>query len=355
MIQPHEDFKIESQADYECLRPYGIILDTPKIQEMAAMDALQVPNTTPSIAVPVQFLQNWLPGAVYELTSARLIDEFVGIMTTGQWSDEQIVQQVLELDGLAVPYGDYTNVTFAKWNANYNYSTVVRFQQGMRVGVLEADRSSRANISADNLSRQSAILGLEIARNNTGWFGYNNGANNTYGLLNAPGLPSYVTVPPGASSLTTWASKTFNEIQQDIINAVAAVRIQSQEQINPESILMVLGLATNARDQLSKSTTFGSPSVMEWLNKTYPKIRVVSAPQLNLASGGLNVGYLYAETTGPQDMSTDGKAVFIQCVPAKFKALGVKQDVTYYKEAYSNATAGIMCKRPFAVYRFNGI
>lgn len=365
MIKPLENYKLKSDRDVANLKDIGIILDPAVVKQMAAMDAmqghhsvamdaLQLPNTTPSVVTPVQFLQNWLPGEVYELTSARLIDEFIGIMTVGAWEDEQIVQKLLELDSLAVPYGDYQNVPLSSWNLNYEFITNIRFQTGIRVGVLEAARAAKVNISADNVSRQSATISLEVARNNVGWYGYNSGNNFTYGFLNTPGLPSYVTASTKAAGGTTWAAGTFLEIQQDILNMIVLIRNQSQENIDPGRTPMVLGLATLARDQLAKTSDFGI-SVMKWLNDSYPNIRVVSAPQLNAANASANVGYLYAETTSERDMSTDGKAVFIQCVPAKFRALGVKVDSTYYVESYSNATAGVMCKRPYAVTRITGI
>ena len=64
-----------------------------------AMDALQPTVTTGSVGTPVQFLQNWLPGFVFVVTAARKIDDFIGVMITGAWEDEQIVQGILERTG----------------------------------------------------------------------------------------------------------------------------------------------------------------------------------------------------------------------------------------------------------------
>lgn len=321
---------------------------------MPSMDAIQPTVTTASIPIPIQFLQTWLPGFTYVITAKRQIDDFIGIMTVGQWGDEEIVQSLLELTGKAVPYGDYTNVPFSSWNLNYERISVVRFEEGIRVGVLEAERAGRVNLDTASEKRQAASYVLEIARNNIGFNGYNNGANRTYGFLNAPGLPSYVTVPAGAGGSSTWASKTFLEIQKDILSAIQSLRTQSLEQISPDSVDMVLAIATNARDYLAKTSDFGI-SVMDWLKSTYPRVRVTSAPQLNAANGGANVFYLYAERMDSSDMSTDGGAIFLQCVPMKFRVVGVQQLAKAYEEDYSNATAGVMCKRPFGVVRRSGI
>src|SRR3954465_6990994 len=75
-----------------------------------AMDDLQPLVTAATIATPIQFLQNWLPGFVNIITQARKIDDLIGIVTAGAWEDEEIVQGILEQLGTTVPYGDYTNV-----------------------------------------------------------------------------------------------------------------------------------------------------------------------------------------------------------------------------------------------------
>jgi hypothetical protein len=42
-------------------------------------------------------------------------------------------------------------------------------------------------------------------------------------------------------------------------------------------------------------------------------------------------------------------------VLTKFQVLGVEQKAKGYLEDYTNATAGIMCKRPYAVIRRSGL
>lgn len=340
---------------YRDLARMGIILTDKAIGQMVegtGMDALAVGVLPGSIPTPIQFLQNWLPGFVNIITAARKIDEFVGITTSGAWEDEEIVQGVMEQLGTSVPYGDYTNVPLSSWNTNFNTRTVVRFEEGMRVGLLEEARASRMKVNSADAKREAATLALEIQRNSVGFFGYNAGDNLTYGLLNDPGLPSYTQFPTtGTGTTSTWSTKTFLQITADIRLAVSTLRTTSQDLIDPKTTNITMGLATSVVDFLSVTSDFGN-SVQEWLDKTYPKIRVVSAPELNGANAGQNVFYLYAETV--EDMSTDDGKTFIQVVPAKFRTLGVQQLVKAYEEDYSNATAGVMCKRPYAVVRFFG-
>ena len=113
-----------------------------------------------------------------------------------------------------------------------------------------------------------------------------------------------------------------------------------------------LAISTEDVDYLTTVSDFGI-SVTDWLKQAYPKCRIISAPELNNANGGADVFYLYAETV--MDSGSDDNRTWIQVVPNKFQTLGVDQRAKSYAEAYSNATAGLMLKRPYAVVRRSGI
>lgn len=350
-------YAMKSVEGYPALSKLGIGMDEAAVHKMmhglgvsqagTGMDAFQQPTLPATITTPVQFLQNWLPGFVAVMTAARKIDLLVGITTAGNWHDEEVVQGVLENLGTSVPYGDYTNIPEASWGLSFERRTVVRFEEGLRVGNLEEARAAAVRVNSAATKRDSAGLALEIQRNLIGFNGYNSGNGRTYGFLNDPGLPAYVNVA-GA----VWASKTFLEITADLRTAIAALRTQSKDTIDPETTPMTLALPTNAVDRLSVTSDFGI-SVRDWLTKSYPNIRVVSAPQLNTANGGVGVFYLYAENVA--DTSSDDGRTFVQIVPSKFQVVGVAKMAKGYVEDYSNATAGVMCKRPYVVVRYSGI
>ena len=239
-------------SEYASLAKIGVHITPRDVRDMMAayasaetgMDALQGPITTPSITNPVQFLQNWLPGFVEIITNVRKIDEIIGITTAGQWEDEEIVQGVMEPMTGAVPYGDYTNVPLSSWNVNFNTRTVVRFEQGMSVALLEESRAARIKVSSADQKRQAATVGLEIQRNSVGFFGYNSGLNYTFGFLNDPNLSNYVEVAAtGTGGLTTWASKAYLAIQQDLLTAFAALRAASGANIDPKKTPTTLAIA----------------------------------------------------------------------------------------------------------------
>lgn len=331
------------------------------LQEMiayASQDAapnLQPTVLTGSMASPVQFLQAWLPGHVRIVTQVQTIDEILGKQTVGDWEDEEIIQGVLEPTGLAQLYGDHTNIPLASWNVSYERRTIVRHEEGLRVGKLEEARAGKARINDAAEKRAAAATALDIQRNRVGFYGFNGGLNRTYGFLNDPNLPAYVSVSGGA-----WSGKDFIAITNDIRSWVGALAVQSGGLVrvrgaNATKLTLVLPLG--ADNYLSVVSAFGN-SVQDWLDKTYPSLRVVTSPELTNANGGANAAYLFAETVpagGGQNTGDDGGQTFAQLVPTSFKTVGVEQGAKAYVEDYSNATAGVLTKRPFLVYRASGI
>lgn len=325
-----------------------------KINEFAMDNALslQQPITTPSITTPLQFAQFWMPGLVEVATAYRGIDDFVGLDIMGNWEQEQVVQGIKELLGTPQLYSDETNVPYASLNVNWIFRTIVRFELGMRVGRLAEARNALAYIELASDTRNSIELNLEILRNNVGFLGFNAGDNQTYGFLNDPSLPGYMTVPEGLSTSTQWTQKTTLEIINDIQLAISTLRTQSKNVVDPQRLDLTLAVSTNRVDRLSTPTELGY-TILEWLKLNYPRIRVVNAAELDVANGGANVFYLYADSI-PDGGSDNGK-VWVQAVQTKFLNLGVAVYEKYYSEDYSNATAGLMLKRPYAVVRFTGI
>ncbi|QIQ65507.1 hypothetical protein 25_00089 [Pseudomonas phage Epa25] len=351
------------------LRRIGLVFDHAVVQDQikalakagafrsgSAMDSnFTAPVTTPSIPTPIQFLQTWLPGFVKVMTAARKIDEIIGIDTVGSWDDQEIVQGIVEPAGTAVEYGDHTNIPLTSWNANFERRTIVRGELGMMVGTLEEGRASAIRLNSAETKRQQAAIGLEIFRNAIGFYGWQSGlGNRTYGFLNDPNLPAFQTPPSQGWSTADWAG-----IIGDIREAVRQLRIQSQDQIDPKAEKITLSLATSKVDYLSVTTPYGI-SVSDWIEQTYPKMRIVSAPELS----GVQMKnqepedalVLFVEDVNAAvDGSTDGGSVFSQLVQSKFITLGVEKRAKSYVEDFSNGTAGALCKRPWAVVRYLGI
>jgi Uncharacterized protein conserved in bacteria (DUF2184) len=365
-VRPFEMTKV-TDAAVASLARIGLVFDSATVREQIfhldrsgaftknVGDALfTAPATTPSLPTPIQFLQQWLPGFVKIMTAARKIDECIGVKTIGSWEDQEVVQGIVEPSATPMEYGDFTNVPLSSWNTNVERRTIVRAEMGIAVGLLEEGRAAAMRLNSAETKRQGAAIALEIFRNMVGFYGWNNGANRTFGLLNDPNLLPFVssTVTGGWGDVT---NGTFQGITGDIRAAVIALRTQSQDQIDPEKVDLTLLLPMNKVDYLSVTTDYGI-SVRDWITQTYKNMRIVSAPEFQGGNAGADCFYLFAEEIDSSiDGSTDGGETFIQLVQTKFMTLGVEKRAKSYVEDYANATAGTMVKRPWAVVRVTGI
>lgn len=315
------------------------------------MDSALVGPAGGNLGAPLQNLQNWLPGVVRKVTVVRNADALMGVQTAASWEDEEVIQTAAELTGKAELYGDVTNIPLAGYNATYERRSIIRFEQGVMMGTLEEARAAKANISMAVEKRAAAAEALDIIRNRVAFFGYNQPDTRVLGFLNDPGLPAYTNVAAGAGGLT-WAVKTFLEITRDIREMVTALVTQSGGRIRPQDTDMTLAMPLGFEEYMGVTSDFGV-SVADWLSKTYPRVRVETAPELAGANGGANVAYLYAERVA--DSGTDGGEVIAQIVPARFQALGTEKRAKGVVEDYTNALAGVMVKRPYGVVRRSGI
>lgn len=313
-----------------------------------ATDAAPNLQTTPSNMTPVQFLQFWIPEMVEVITASRDADEIMGRDFAGSWEDEQIVQGIIEYVGQARPYGDKTNLNLADYNVSFETRTIVRFEEDVEVGKLEMARASKMRIDAHSAKRTAAALALSIAANDIAFNGFNGGSNRTYGLLNDPNLPAYTTVADGSAGTSEWMTKTFNEIVADIKTMFAALRVRTGNNFKPERDDSTLVLPVSVIDALQTVNPLGGTSVWDWLGKTYPRCRVVSALQLDGANAGDNVAYLFANRLGTTKTVN-------QYMQDALRLVGVEQKAKNILESYSNATAGFMLRVPIAVVRYTGV
>lgn len=339
--------KPEHAGHYEQLQSIGIGLDA----LVTAMDSAIVGPVIGSAGTPAQFLQAWLPGTVRQITKIRLIDELAGVLTAGSWEDEEVVQTASELTGKAELYGDSTNIPLANYANAYERRTIVRFEQGFMVSNLEEARAAKAGVNMSVEKRAAAAESLDAARNKIGFLGFNTADTRTYGFLNDPGLPAYVNLATGAGGGIGWAGKTYLEITADVRRMVSDLIVSGGGHIT-NATPMTLAIPLGHGEYLGVSSDFGN-SVQEWITKTYPGLRIIEVPELTSANGGVNAAYLYADSV--DDGSTDDGRVLVQIVPSRFQALGVENRAKGRVEDFTNATAGVVWKRPWAVRRYSGL
>lgn len=340
-------YAVDKDTTWKTLDKFGISASE-KAMKMA-IDAFPEMFSTPSVATPIQFLQFLAPEAIMQLTTKKDIDDLVGIAMTGTWADEEIVQAIIEKLGTAKPYGDKANPRLASFNVNYEKRTIVRFESALETGILEDERNAKARINTHSLKKEAVAEILEIARNMVGYFGYSNGDNKTYGLLNDPNLSAYISVANNtAGTSTSWANKSFLEITKDIITAVSALQIKAGNNFNPQTEGSVLAVSLSKYQYLNTLNELGTMSVIEWIKKTYPNMEVKASAFLDGANATADVFYLYAKKLG-------GKDVINQNVQDKMRFLGLFNGGKLVREYYANATAGVFVLQPVGVVRYTGI
>lgn len=352
---------MDSMEGINALSRVGVVYSDFALQTYRQAYGMDAAITVPGLSVNpgqanapyMQFLQTWLPGQVHVVTQARKADQLFGVTTVGAWEDEEIIQEILEMVGVAQPYSDLGSVPLSSWNLTYEKRGVARFEEGFSVGELEGLRSGRIGVNASQAKRDAAALALEIARNRVAFFGYVNADSYPiYGALNDPNLPNYATLPSGK----TWDQANRAEIIGDLMFAFAQLRKNSKEVIDPTTAKLHLVIASDKVDYLNTPSGTGAEmgeTAKDWLTRNYPNVMVESAVEFNDANGGADIFYLYAESVS--EAGTDGGGVIEQLVPVRIRALGVDTSCKQVTEDFTNATSGVLVKRPFAVFRGTGI
>lgn len=317
-----------------------------------AMDAVNNLVTTPSMPTENNALSAYLNGTVLAITAKNTSSYLLGEVIVGSWFMDTIKQKILEHIGAAKEYSDFDGIeTRPTFNSNMEKRNIVRFQSGFRVGELERNKDAAGGINSVLTKRQAAIISLNKAQDDVQIYGWRNGDNLTYGWLNDPSLPAYVTLPNGASGKSTFADLTYKEQQNRITAGLTALRKNSGDQVDPEIDPIELHIASDVVDVLSDENEQGK-SIRKWLAEVYPNVTIKSSRVFNGAHGGDNVFYLFATSVG--GTGDDGGATVKNLIVTKARNMSVYQQHTIYEEKLMNASAGAMVCRPFAVYRASG-
>jgi len=321
-------------------------------ENVYGMDS-QVPFIGGSVSANISNLRNYLPGIVRDLTAVRKIDTLVGQTMIGHWlEDDEIIQMTQERTATAIGYSDDVNIPFTSYNMDYERRSVVRFVVGTQSQLVADAKITKSGGNPEEARMSSAVTALEIARNTVGFFGYNSSNNKTYGLLNDPNLPAYQTLPNGANATPEWSTKTFQEKQLDVVNAITALQLSSGGNFDPTMDSFTFAISLAVAGTLTNVNEFGI-SVQKWINETYPKCRIEFVPEFDSANGGANVFYMYADSI--RGDSTDDGKIIDGLISEKFASIGRGQVVGGYQEGFMNSVAGVIVKRPWGVYRATGV
>lgn len=309
-----------------------------------AADAAVPGQTGASPITAAQFLQYWMPKAVEVITQAKMADELFGRTVCGSWEDESVILPVVEYTGTPAVYGDDANVPLASFNQTLEDRTIIRFEEGLMTGKLEEARTAASNLkkSSHDLKRSAVAAAFAIVQNEVAFYGFNNGQNKTYGILNDPNLLSYVN-----TTTSGWNNATYNQLVKELNTLISTLRAQTGSNIDPQTEKMTLAVASSRIDFLDTANEHGN-TVWDWLSKKCKNLRVKSVPEFDGAYGGTNVAYLYLDRL-------NGAKVIDQLVVSTMRLLGVEIRAKGLHEDYTNALAGILVSQPLGVVRVAGI
>lgn len=322
-----------------------------KIKEYASliMDESPDPITTPSTVTPVQFAQYWLEKAIRVLTRARTLDKVVNRTVVGTWETEQIVLKILERMGQPSLYGDFTKAPLANWNINFETRDNVRFEMGVQVGKLEEARASQMRMNSAAEKREAMGEAFAILLNNIGWFGYRSTSANfagttkkVYGLLNDPNVQAAINTGTASWEGATTMDTICTNIQAMVTKAVKDLKGHYDPEVDTATLALPIGQYT----QLGKINTYGI-SAHDWMTKTYPKIRVVSCPELEGAVSGADAALFVVD-------KVIGDNVVQQLLTSAMRLVGVQPLAKGFYEVYTCSTGGSLVRYPlgYRIWKF---
>lgn len=329
-------------ADLESM---GISIDKEVLSNKHyAIDADPNPQTTPSVATPVQFAQYWLPNIIKIITRARSADKVVGRTIVGTWEVEQIVATIMERFGQPALYGDFTKAPLADWNVNFETRDNIRFEMGIATGKLEELRASQMRLNSMALKREAMAEAFDILHNNVAWFGYNGGGKKVYGLLTDPAI----TVDTSTIASITDASATFDSVKSDL-QLVINDRIEALAgNYDPQVDTATLVLAPSSYAMLGALMNSYGLTVKKWFEETYPKVRIVTAAEFYGTSGNVsstvsnkNILLFFVD-------KVMGDTVVQQMVTSNMRLVGTQPMAKGVYEVYSSSTAGALLRYPLA-------
>lgn len=302
---------------------------------------------TGATSTPVQFTQFWYPDVVEIMVTAMRIVDIMGIEAGGDITTQQIVRTIGEPTGNVYLHNPNSfTVPTANFNLNFEARDVQILEQGCIVDSVISSILAQNKVSDIGQKHRAIALAHATSHNAIGFFGLESDNKQIYGLLNDPNLLAYTTVATGEGGGTMWSTKTAEEIFNDVIAMVDALFEQTGNNIDASISPTKLVLAGASLQFLAKPNALGI-SVRELINKTYPQMTILSAPEFNGANGGNNVMYLKAEAEEFR-MGTFHVPIALQPQTTVPTARG-------YQELFLSNIGGVFAVRPLCVVRKQGI
>lgn len=250
------------------------------------------PTITPNnIGAPAGLLSQLSRQAVENILTARRAEQIIGGRTKLlDWAEQNVYIPFIERTGQTEAYGDFNQPTTSGLNASFNNFNHYRFSAMVQVGNLLQEQYAKLGMNAEVEVQNAATEALAVELNRTAIYGYVSNSSTqflTYGLLNNPDLDPFV------NSNTTFENMTWQEVVAFFAKAISELNKKTGGNVDSQSKIRV-ALASSTMAFLSKFTDIGIP-IFEQIQKLYPNMEFIPAPELEKANNNQNVIYFIAE------------------------------------------------------------
>lgn len=308
-----------------------------------AMDAQPQLITQANAGIPA-FLANIVDPQVIEVVIAPLLASTItgGEIKKGDWVTQSLMMPLAEPVGYVVSYGDYDNGGQVDANVEFVSRQPWHYQTIKRIGERQEAQWGLAAIDQNALLDRSVAVTFGQMQNRSYFYGVAGLQN--YGILNDPGLITPIVPNTKVAGGTTWVLATADEIYGDFLKLFTQLQTQmgGNLQMNDR---FVVALSTTRMIQLAKLNAFGI-SVRDMLNKAFPNMEIVAAPEYSTGSGEL-MQMIIPEYRGAQ--------TFWTAFTEKFRAHNIVQELSAWAQKFSAGTWGAILRRPICVASMLGI
>lgn len=252
-------------------------------------------------------------------------------------------------------YRIYGDVGYAKIISNYadDLPRVDLLAEEMRAKVrpigdaygYSVDDIQTAQLTGLDLDGRKAAIARRkqlVTENRLAWFGDAN--YNIQGFLNHPNIPLSTVPADGQGGLTTFASKSADQILRDILDLFNSI----QDQTNEVHVANTLLLPTDksVKTALQKRIPDTSKTVLQYIKENHPEIqRIEYVKELNNPFGNGNM--MVAGEFDPENLTLE--------VPQEFQPMPAQlRNLEYLINCWAK-TAGVIVRFPLAFAFADGI
>jgi hypothetical protein len=316
--------------------PHGFNVDL-------AHDAQPTLITTSSSGIPSFLTTYFDPKIIPVLFSPMKAVKIVGDeVKKGDWTSTSVAFPVVESTGETATYGDFSENSRSGVNINFPERQPYTYQTITEWGELQLEKAGAGRIDYATQLSISSVLTLNKFQNKSYFYGISGLQN--YGLLNDPSLSAAIVPTTKAATGTSWSVATPLEIIADIQKAYAALQGQTNGLVDLDSP-MALAMSSISQSYMVSASTY-NVNVMDILFKSFPNLRIETAPEYSTASGEL-VQLIVTDYEGQKTAS----CAFTE----KLRAHPVIVGSSSFKQKKSQGTIGTVIYRPLFITQMLGV